>query len=240
MINLIQGDCLQKIKDIPDNSVDLVLTDPPYNIAEGAVPVYDTRYKDGVSRKIGLEAEWDKFSDEDFLSLIGQLVTETKRVLKPSGTFYCFTSDRYLSDIRRMVRSSGMVYRQTCVWIKSNPVPQVRKVKYMHATELFFLAHKEKGHDSFRWENGQHCNCFYHPIVGGHERTKHPTQKPVWLMEELIKYSTKEGDTVLDPFMGSGTTGVAAKKMNRNFIGIELNDEYMGFAKARINNGVLI
>jgi len=646
---LIKGDCLEVLPHIPNECIDLIITDPPYNIAEGAVPIYDTRYPKGKRRKIGLEAEWDKFTDEEFLHMMYKFIDEVYRILKPSGTFICFTSDRYLSYLRTYIRRKGMVYRQTCVWIKclhpdtaiyikniqnglvsrcklgdllnldisqyqiltpkgfkrilgiqrvrvpgyykldtqlttiycsanhrfpyfrprnniqcksaqhianlkkkpnliscsegiqdsvikffdfreipediiayfdwkklgltakelceispqlyqkywcpnrpqsskiwwylrrnfvpleilkevyhntdffitskkfqkpsripvmlpldkdlgfaiglfvaeghfpkykngqihyslnssetdlqarianylkrfdielysykegnkleiyfgdkamkrvfqqfvlgsgargkrlnvnlilntpvefregiiegvlrgdgtkdsyrlglsnkplledikaimfsvgqlankicqvevsckgkkfdsyrmtitrrrrredigdipitirnikyinkeadfidiavegeyfiindgivthnSNPVPQMRKVKFMHATELFFLVHKEKGHDNFRWELGQHPNVFYHPIVAGKERTGHPTQKPLWLFEELIKYSTREGDLILDPFLGSGTTLVAARNLNRNAIGIEINDEYINMAKRRV------
>ena len=240
MINkIICGDCLKVMKDIPDSSIDLVLTDPPYNISEGTVPIYDTRYKQRghkKSRKIQLDAEWDKFSDKDFLDMMYGFIDEVRRVLKPSGSFICFTSDRYLSFLRSYIRKN-MIYRQTCVWIKSNPVPQMRKVKFMHATELFFTVNKEKGHDSFRWENGQRANVFYHPIVGGKERTKHPTQKPLWLMSELIKYYTKgENNIVLDPFLGSGTTAVACKMLNRKFIGIEISPEYCEIARKRIKS----
>ena len=231
---LIKGDALEVLKYVPSATIDLVITDPPYNIAEGAVPIYDTRYPKGKRRKIGLEAEWDKFTDEEFLRMMYKFIDEVYRILKPSGTFICFTSDRYLSYLRTYIRRKGMVYRQTCVWIKGNPVPQMRKVKFMHATELFFLVHKEKGHDNFRWELGQHPNVFYHPIVAGKERTGHPTQKPLWLFEELIKYSTREGDLILDPFLGSGTTLVAARNLNRNAIGIEINDDYINMAKRRV------
>jgi len=221
-LTLIQGDCLKILSKIPDESVDTVITDPPYNISEETIPIYDT--KKG-KRVIQLNESWDKFTDEEFLDMIYRFINEVKRILKSSGTFICFTSDRYLSYLRTYIRKIGMVYRQTCVWIKSNPVPQMRKVKFMYATELFFLVHKKKGYDSFRWENGQHPNVFYYPIVGGKERC-HPTQKPLWLIKELIIYSTKEGDTVLDPFLGSGTTMKACLELNRNCIGIEISKDY--------------
>ena len=231
---LIKGDALEVLKYVPSATIDLVITDPPYNIAEGVVPIYDTRYPKGKRRKIGLEAEWDKFTDGEFLYMMYKFIDEVHRILKPSGTFICFTSDRYLSYLRTYIRNKGMVYRQTCIWVKSNPVPQMRKVKFMHATELFFLVHKERGHDNFRWERGQHPNVFYHPIVAGRERIGHPTQKPVWLFRELIKYTTREGDIIIDPFVGSGTALVAARNLNRHAIGIEINEEYINMAKKRI------
>ncbi len=230
-------DCLKGMKELPDSSVDLVLTDPPYNISKGTVPIYDTKYKNRghkESRKIQLNADWDKFTDEEFLEMMFKFIDEVYRVLKKNGSFICFTSDRYLSFLRSYIRSKGMVYRQTCVWIKSNPVPQMRKVKFMQATELFFTVNKERECGSFRWENGQRPNVFYHPIVGGKERTKHPTQKPLWLMRELVKYYTRENDLVLDPFMGSGTTALACKQLNRKFIGFEINKDYVGIANRRL------
>jgi DNA modification methylase len=233
-MTLIQGDCLKVLPTIPDESIDLVITDPPYNISEGTTPIYDTRAKKG-KRIIQLNAEWDKFSDEEFLQMMFNFIDEVKRILKSSGTFICFTSDRYLSYLRHYIRSIGMVYEQTCFWIKSNPVPQMLKVRFMHATEMFFLVHKERGHDSFRWEQGQHPNIFYHPIVGGKERLGHPTQKPIWLIEELVKYTTKENMLVLDPFLGVGTTMEACRNLGRNCIGIEINPEYIEMTKKRLN-----
>jgi DNA modification methylase len=239
-LTLVQGDCLKYLPKISNESIDLVITDPPYNISEGTVPIYDTCYKERghkESRKVQLNAEWDKFTDEEFLEIMYRFFDESYRILKPSGTLICFTSDRYLSYFRTYVRSLGMVYRQTCVWIKSNPVPQMRKVKFMHSTELFFFANKERGHDSFRWENGQRPNVFYHPIVAGRDRLDHPTQKPVWLFKELIKYFTREKDLVLDPFVGSGTTLEACRALNRNCIGIEISPEYIKLCKKRLNWG---
>jgi DNA modification methylase len=233
-LTLIQGDALKVLPTLPDESIDLVLADPPYNISKEAVPVYDTQYG---RRKIHLNAEWDKFSDEEFLAVMYNFLDQVKRVLKPSGSFICFTSDKYLSYLRNYIISIGMVYRQTCVWVKSNPVPQMRKVKFMHSTELFFFANKEKGHDSFRWERGERPNVFYHPIVSGKERLGHPTQKPLWLIKELIAYFTRENDVVLDPFLGSGTTMQASLELKRNCIGIEINPEYIEMAKKRLNWG---
>lgn len=230
---VINEDCMKILCDIPDNTIDLVITDPPYNISEGTTPIYDTRVKSG-NRKIQLDAEWDKFTDEDFLDMMYAFIDEVYRVLKPSGTFICFTSDRYLSYIRTYIRNVGMAYRQTCVWIKSNPVPQMRKVKFMHATELFMMAHKEKGHDSFRWENGQHPNTFYYPILGGKERLDHPTQKPLWLFEELIKYTTNKGDIVLDPFAGVMTTAEACIRLERKYICIEKDLNYVNQGNERL------
>jgi DNA modification methylase len=235
---IVCKDCIEGMKEIEDESVDMVLTDPPYNISEGSIPIYDTRIKKG-KRVIQLNAEWDKLTDKEYFAMIFSFIDETYRILKRSGSFICFTSDRYLSYIRSYIRNKGMCYRQTCIWIKSNPVPQMRKVKFMHATELFFTVSKEKGYDSFRWENGQRPNVFYHPIVGGKERTKHPTQKPLWLFEELVKYYSREGDLILDPFMGSGTTAVSCLKLNRRFIGFELSPEYCKIAEQRIRPYVL-
>jgi len=236
-IKIYLGDCLEIMKEIPDKSVDLVLTDPPYNISEETTLIYDTRVKSG-KRIIHLDADWDKFSDEDFLNMMYKFIDEVYRILKDSGSFICFTSDGYLSFLRSYIRNKGMIYRQTCVWIKSNPLPQLRKVKFMHATELFFCVNKKRGEDSFRWENGERTNVFYHPIVSGKERTSHPTQKPKWLFEELIKYYTRTNDLVLDPFLGSGTTLVACKELGRQGIGIEINKEYCDIAVKRIKNTI--
>ncbi|MEM0099284.1 MAG: DNA methyltransferase [Thermoplasmatales archaeon] len=230
---LYHGDAIEVMKQLKDESIDLVLTDPPYNVSENSTIIKDN--KNGKIRYIGLDAYWDKIPEEDYFKLIYGFLDETYRVLKKSGSLICFTSDTYLSYLRKYIINKGMVYRQTCVWIKSNPIPQFRKVKFMHATELFFCANKQKGFDSFRWEEGERSNVFFHPSVQGAERLDHPTQKPVWLMKELIKYYTKEGDMVLDPFVGSGTTMEAAMALKRNSIGIEINDEYISMIAKRLN-----
>jgi DNA modification methylase len=235
-LTLIQGDALKVLPTIPSDSIDLILTDPPYNVSKDATPIYDTRVKNG-KRVIQLNAEWDKFEEEEFLSMMYKFIDEVKRILKPSGTFVCFTSDKYLSYLRNYINNIGMVYRQTCIWVKSNPVPQMRKVKFMHSTEFFFFANKEKGHDSFRWELGERPNVFYHPILGGKERLNHPTQKPIWLIKELVSYFSKEEDIILDPFLGSGTTMEAARDLKRNCIGIEIDPKYIEMTKKRLNWG---
>ncbi|MEM3265329.1 MAG: site-specific DNA-methyltransferase [Thermoplasmata archaeon] len=224
------------MKSLKDESIDLILTDPPYNVSEDATIIIDN--KGNVPREIGMNAEWDKMSSNEYFKLLFGFVDEAYRVLKKSGSLICFISDKYLSYLREYVINKGMVYRQTCVWIKSNPVPQMRKVKFMHATELFFCANKQKGVDSFRWEEGQHANVFYHPIVQGKERLNHPTQKPIWLMKELIRYYTHEGDTVLDPFLGSGTTMEASIILKRNSIGIENNADYIALTTHRLEKHI--
>lgn len=232
-IELYHGDAIATMRKIEDESIDLILTDPPYNVSESASIITDNRGNE--PREIGMNAEWDKMSDDDYFKLLYAFIDEAYRVLKKSGALICFVSDRYISDIRRYVIGKGMIYRQTCIWIKSNPVPQQRKVKFMQATELFFCANKQKGTDTFRWEEGQHANVFYHPIVQGNERLAHPTQKPIWLMQELIKYYTHEGDIVLDPFLGAGTTMEASIKLKRSCIGIEINADYIALTIKRIS-----
>jgi len=234
---IITGDCLEVMKGIPDNSIDLVLTDPPYNIAADITVIIDTRIHGNKNRKILsnlANSEWDKMNKMEYIEKMKIFFIQCKRVLKPSGILCCFTADRYLSYFRDIINSLDMIYRQTCFWIKSNPPLQMRKVHFQNAVELFFFANKEKGHDSFRWENGQHHNTFYHPSVGGHEKTIHPTQKPIWLSKKLIEYFTNKNDLVLDPFLGSGTIAAACVELGRNFIGIEVNPEYVEIAKKRV------
>lgn len=238
-MNLIQGDCLEKMKDIPDGSVDMVLTDPPYGT---------TACKwDSV---IPLEPMWEHL----------------KRVIKPNGAIVMTASQPFTT---KLISSNYKMFRQSLIWKKNKPMNFMNCNKmFMKWTEdicVFYSKlptynpQKVKGK---LHKNGNKQTCgnitqyskgttriiteseWYHPssiidIPLKHE-TSHPTEKPVALMEYLIKTYTKEGETVLDFTMGSGSTGVACVNTNRRFIGIELDEGYFNIAKSRINKVMAI
>ena len=227
---ILQGDCLEIMKDIPDNSIDLVFTDPPYNISQHKKIFRD--YRSGKRADIKMDfGEWDYgFEIEPFLK-------EAKRVLRDDGSIIVWTSEQLYGKYREWF-GKNMYPKQLLVWVKINPLPQFRLVGYRQATELLFWALKNKNtknNPNFLFQTQKEMkNVFYAPIVGGRERTEHPTQKPLSVTEEIIKRHCRKDGIILDPFMGSGTTAVAAKKLGRNYIGIELNPDYIKIAEARI------
>lgn len=309
-INLLHGDCLELMKDIPDKSVDLILTDPPYNIGK---------------------AKWDKIPN--YIEWCGKWFIECQRVLKDNGSFYWWQNDMVqIAQLMEWLRNnSGFVFNSFIVWDKGdfralswkNPsegsnlrswfnvceyclsytlqdayglnhylmqeekllpvqkylleerrktglsnseikellgqntvhyfslkashwrMPSQENYKILQSTGFFgrdyqslfseYIEIKETGRKG-RYTHNLDTN--HNNVWRSQERNngkQHPTQKPNDLMERIIKTSSNQGDTVLDLFMGSGSTGVACKNLNRNFIGIELDDKYFEIARRRIN-----
>ncbi|HRT03225.1 MAG TPA: DNA methyltransferase [Candidatus Diapherotrites archaeon] len=188
-------------------------------------------YKNGIFCITG--NSWDyNFDIEPFL-------IETKRILKPFGQWLIFSSEQLFGKYREWFQKNGH-FKQLIIWEITNPIPQFRKCGYRQATQLILWAYKNKPskkeqHFNFLTQKEMR-NIFKYPLCGGNERTKHPTQKPLILIEQLLKIHSREGDVVLDPFLGSGTTAVACIRLKRNFIGIELSEEYYKIAEERIKN----
>ncbi|MEM1577929.1 MAG: site-specific DNA-methyltransferase [Candidatus Pacearchaeota archaeon] len=245
MVNLIlyQGDALKILPTLPSESVDMVLTDPPMMISRN-IKITRTRNIAKFCRWRGKDidlffGEWDVFpSEKDFLKFTFNWVKECVRILKKGRIFASFF-DRdkinflsyYLQKIHNFKCKGYFAY------IKRNPVPQARKVKWMNAWEEAGLWQKPGGKLVYNYQLGQHPDYIILPICQGKERTEHPTQKPEKLIEPFIKYWTNEGDTVLDPFLGSGTTMKVCRDLNRNCIGIEINPKYIEITKKRLNWG---
>jgi DNA modification methylase len=233
MVKLIlyQGDALKILPTLPDESIDLVLTDPPYVLGENGEKPAIIREGTKFKRKtpINPNFEWDKEVPLDWIK-------ECYRILKPKGllaTFYGKDRISYLIDYAKKV---GFKIRDIGGWYKTNPVPQARKVKWCSALELWVLFRKKKGH-TFNWQLGMRHNVIIAPICQGKERTEHPAQKPEAVFKPFIEYFSKEGDWILDPFLGSGTVMKVARDLNRNCIGIEINPEYIEITKKRLNWG---
>lgn len=225
-MRIIQGDALEEIPKIEEESIDLVLTDPPYNISR------KNNFHTMPGRK-GLDfGEWDKGFDQI------SWLKEVSKVVKKGGSIIIFNSYRNFGNIIEALEDEGFVLKDCIRWVKSNPMPRNIYRRYVVDFEFAIWLVKEKGKWTYNniLEKGYQRPEFIYPIVGGKEKTNHPTQKPISLMEHLIKIHSNKGDLILDPFMGSGTTGVAAKNLERDFIGIELSEEYFKTAEERINN----
>ena len=216
MINLMQGDCLELMKNIPDGSVDLVLTDPPYGID------FQSNYRKSKFNKI----QNDSSINTEFLD-------ECKRVLKDTGAIYCFTRwDVYPQWAEQI--SKRFKIKNCIVWFKRGGGLGDLKKGYIYNHE-FIIYCAEKNHRL----NGKRRNDVFEFQKDAPSKYVHPTQKPISLLSEIIERSSNVGDTVLDCFMGSGSTGVACVNLKRNFIGMEIEEKYFKIAEERINNARL-
>jgi site-specific DNA-methyltransferase (adenine-specific)/modification methylase len=226
--DLRRGDCRELLNTIPDNSIDLILTDPPYNIAPYSTGNIKFNWRADVNNDI---AEWDEVNLEpkDFIS-------DFKRILKPTGNAFVFTSYNQIGKWHEAFDREYDTF-QFMVWHKTNPIPNFMKTSFLNSVELI-ICFWNKGHTwNFKGQAEMH-NFIESPICMGAERLKdpkHPTQKPVGILKHIIEIASNAGDTVIDPFMGVASTGVAALETNRKFIGFELDEMYYKAAKKRID-----
>lgn len=237
---IIQGDCLELLKQLPDDSVDCVITDPPYNISKRGCDIsrkslsYKS-YKSNMDIKLDF-GEWDNFeTDKDFFEFTEKWFKECVRVLKPRGWIYIFFDKMKTGYFDLFLAPKyGIKSRSIFTWLKSNPVPSFRKVNWLSASEFIWVGSKGKCKLKNFLEQNKMFNYMITPNKSSYGVTSHPTEKPEVLIERFIMTSSKEGDIVLDPFFGSGTTGVACSKLGRNFIGMEKELEYVKTAEERI------
>lgn len=239
MIDLRQGDCLRVMKSLPDGSVDLILTDPPYGTTA---------------------CKWDSVIDFDLMW------AELKRVIKPNGAIALFGSEPFSSALRM---SNAKKYRYDWVWnkvkggnfavLKYQPykthenvmvfsinthnyypikTPQIKRTGKIYSNSDSAPIKYKDGLE--RVYNDKHPKSIIEFSNANQKGKQHPTQKPVALMEYLIKTYTQESETVLDFTIGSGSTGVAAINTNRKFIGIELDKDYFAIAEQRINDAMAV
>jgi len=224
--NVKLGSAEELIKRVEDISVDLILTDPPYFVSENKT---DIKFKDRSDIKKD-QAEWDKQKIEVLLKVIPDMY----RVLRDGGSIYIMTQDSLIGILQNELSKAGFVPHATIVWHKTNPSPGAVKTQFCSSCEYIIFATKGKKH-TFNIENGWNRHNFIEgAICMGSERYLHPTQKPTYLFEQLMKISSNRGDTILDPFAGTGTSGVIAKKLERNFLLFEKEERYINIIKARL------
>ena len=224
MIQLYNGDCLELMKNIPDGSVDLVLTDPPY--------VIETK-GGGICGKYGLVKQFkENHLDEMKNGFDTQVLDEICRVLKKINVYFFCSQKQIMPLLDYFVKEKKCNWNLLC-WHKTNPVPACGN-KYLTDTE-YILFFREKGVKVY----GEFDTKFTYYVTPSNQKDKkkygHPTIKPIEILQNLIVNSSIENGSVLDCFMGSGSTGVACINTNRNFIGIELDKGYFDIAKRRIN-----
>ncbi len=235
---LYYGDCIEEMKKMQNESVDMVFADPPYFLSNNGKSISNGRI---VSVNKG---EWDnKNNYQDIILFTEDWLRQCYRVLKSKCSIWVSGTHHNIFDVKIVMDRIGFRIINIIIWKKTDPPPLIYKNKFRFSYEFIIWADKGKGHTFdynklFQVNNKEMEDVWCLPSVSMMEKVygKHPTQKPECLLERIIKASTLEKDVVLDPFMGSGTTGVVAMKMGRNFIGIEKEKEYYLLASRRIES----
>lgn len=224
---LLQGDSKELIKKIPDQFIDLILTDPPYNIGKHSTGNIPLPGRSAINNDVAL---WDQvdFHPEEW-------VDEFLRILKPTGNLFIFTSYNQLGRWYDCL-DHRMDTTQFMIWHKTNPAPKIFKAGFLNSCEMIYCGWNKKHTWNFISQAEMH-NFIESPICMRPERLsnpKHPAQKPTAVLKKIVTIASNEGDVVFDPFMGVGSTGVAAQALRRRFIGFELDEAYFNASKERI------
>jgi len=247
---IINDSCIEVLNFLPEKSVDVIFADPPYNLQ-----LQNDLYRPDRSKVAAVNDRWDKFKDfKEYDEFTLEWLSASKRVLKDTGTIWVIGSYHNIYRIGAIMQDLGFWILNDIFWIKSNPMPNFRGVRFTNAHETIIWAQKKKGakytfnHHSMKTlnddsrENGlQMRSDWTIPLATGKQRIKskgakaHSTQKPEGLLYRVIMSSSNVGDVILDPFFGSGTTGAVAKKLGRNWIGIEQEKKYIKAAQKRID-----
>lgn len=243
--SIIRGDSIKILKRIPSNSIDLIFSDPPYFMQTSGNLF---RYGGDVFK--GVNDKWDKFASyKDYDNFTKEWLTECKRILKTNGSLWVIGTYHNLFRLGYIMQNLNFWILNDIIWHKSNPTPNFLGTKFVNSQETLIWATKSKESKYiFNYKtmkilnNGKQMGSVWKiPISSGKERLKdkyglklHNTQKPEKLLELIILAASKEGDIILDPFFGTGTTGVVSKKFLRNYIGIEKETKYINAAELRI------
>ncbi|MDF1776712.1 MAG: site-specific DNA-methyltransferase [Rhizobiaceae bacterium] len=243
---IIKGDCVAALEALPENSVDVIFADPPYNLQLGG-----DLLRPDHSKVDAVDNAWDQFeSFQAYDAFTRAWLLACRRVLKPSGTIWVIGSYHNIFRVGTVLQDLNFWILNDVIWRKTNPMPNFRGRRFQNAHETMIWASQSadaKGY-TFNYESMKAANedvqmrsDWLFPICSGGERMKgedgkkaHPTQKPEALLARVLMSSTKPGDVVLDPFFGSGTTGAVAKRLGRNFVGIEREQDYIDVATRRI------
>ena len=224
-MDLHLGDCYDILPSIESASVDLILTDPSYGLRAHARGNISIKGRKVINNEI---AEWDKPAD------IHMLAHEFRRIIKPTGNIFIFCDVNTIGEWETYCNLAFHTFT-FMVWKKTNPTPSIRKTNFLKACELC-LCMWDKGHVwNFTTQKDMH-NMMEFPTYTGRDKRRynHPTQKPTELFRKIVQIASNPGDLVFDPFMGTGTTGVAAQELGREFMGIEIREDYFRIASERI------
>ncbi len=241
---IIQGDATKILLELPEKSVDLIFADPPYNLQ-----LQNELYRPNQTRVDGVFDAWDRFeSFQEYDDFTRRWLIGCRRVLKDDGAIWVIGSYHNIFRVGAIMQELGFWFLNDVIWIKHNPMPNFRGTRFTNAHEtLIWAAKHKKSRYTFHYkamkvynDDKQMRSDWYLPIASGNERVRvngrkaHSTQKPEALLFRVLLATTDVGDVVLDPFMGSGTTGAVAKRLRRHFIGIERDPFYVQVAEERI------
>jgi modification methylase len=254
--SVLVGDCVKIMRSLQPSSIDCIFADPPYNLQ-----LNGELHRPNNSRVDGVDDAWDQFdSIKEYDRFTKDWLSAAQDLLKPDGTIWVIGSYHNIFRLGYILQDLGFWILNDIIWRKSNPMPNFRGRRFTNAHETMIWASKSKeskyhfNYDAMKAlnEDLQMRSDWYLPLCTGSERLKdangdkaHPTQKPESLLYRVLMASTRKDDMVLDPFFGTGTTGAVAKKLSRNYIGIERDATYAAFAKDRIadvvplENGIL-
>jgi modification methylase len=242
--SIIEDDCIAAMAGLPAHSVDMIFADPPYNLQLGG-----DLFRPEGGRVDAVDDDWDKFETfaayDDFTRA---WLKEARRVLKPDGTLWVIGSYHNIYRVGAALQDEGFWILNDIIWRKSNPMPNFRGTRFTNAHEtLIWASHGENSRYTFNYRAMKALNDelqmrsdWLLPICSGGERVKeggakaHPTQKPEALLYRVMLACTNAGDVVLDPFFGTGTTGAVARRLGRQWIGIEREKRYVRVARERI------
>ena len=242
---ILHGDCIDILNSLPEQSVDLIFADPPYNLQ-----LSQELYRPNMTKVDAVHDDWDQFDGfVEYDAFTKSWLKACQRVLKDTGTIWVIGSYHNIFRVGTILMDLGYWILNDVIWVKTNPMPNFRGVRFTNAHETLIWAQKKKGarytfhHQAMKSLNDdlQMRSDWVLPICGGKERLKvngekaHSTQKPEALLYRVIMSSSNPGDVVLDPFFGSGTTGAVAKKLHRHWIGIEQDKKYIKVADSRIS-----
>jgi site-specific DNA-methyltransferase (adenine-specific) len=231
---IANGDCIDLFADIQTCSVDFILTDPPYNL--GAFMHKRNTNLVKMRENHFAYSGWDDLPYDIWSNKMEDFFFQASRTVKKRGALLIFMSLMKVESIIRMAAKHKFYYKTTGIWHKTNPMPRNMNLHFVNSTEAWIYFIKDDTTGTFNNEGKVIHDFFETSLTTGKEKKhgKHPTQKPVKLLSQFVKPLTNEGELVLDPFMGSGSSGVASILHNRRFIGFELNERYYSISKNRL------
>jgi len=244
---IIKGDCIEILNQLPEKSVDLIFADPPYNLQ-----LQNELWRPNQTKVDAVNDEWDKFDDfEKYDEFSKAWLKGCQHVLKDTGAIWVIGAYHNIFRIGKIMMDLGYWILNDVLWVKTNPMPNFRGVRFTNAHETLIWAKKSKDQKEYTFnhhamkmlnDEKQMRSDWEIPLCTGKERIMvdgkkaHSTQKPEAILYRVLLATSKPGDIVLDPFFGSGTTGVVAKKLNRKWIGIEKEEKYIEIAQKRIDD----
>ena len=227
--HIYRKDAWDGLSKLDTGSVALCILDPPYNIASTQKLSLS---KNTIVSTHSLWGDWDSMEDGEYDAYMTRVLGQCYRTLKSGGSLYCFCSHQKHGFFLKTLATIGFKYHNTLALVKRNPVPSIRKTNWRSAFELCVYLSKDK-RATFNFLSQKECVNVFHYVIGRKETT-HPTEKPLDFIKLMVQVSSKNGELVVDPFSGSGTTAVACVETGRNFIGFDASTEYTQMARRRV------